>query len=127
MDYPTIRVVHIACAAISIGLFATRGALQLRGVDSRRWRWLRIAPHFNGTLLLTAAVALAVPSAQCPLAQPWLTAKVVAPCAYVTLGRVALRRGASARARPIAFAAALASVGYIVGVAFTRSVTLGLG
>ena len=126
MNYLTIRAVHIACAGISIGLFAARGAMQLGGIDWRRWRWLRIAPHLNDTLLLTAAIALAVMSAQYPLAQPWLTAKVVALCAYVALGSVALRRAVSARVRRIAFAGALASVGYIVGVALTRSVTLRL-
>ncbi|HEX7438561.1 MAG TPA: SirB2 family protein [Caldimonas sp.] len=127
MDYQTIRAVHIACAGISIGLFAARGAMQLGGIDWRRRRWLRIAPHINDTILLTAAVTLAVLSAQYPLAQPWLTAKVLALFAYVALGSVALRPGVSARVRRIAFAVALASVGYIVGVAFTRSVTLGLG
>ncbi len=127
MDYQTIRAVHIACAGISIGLFAVRGAMQLGGIDWRRWRWLRIAPHINDTLLLTAAVTLAVLSAQYPLAQPWLTAKVVALFAYVALGSLALRRGVSTRVRRLAFAAALASVGYIVGVAFTRSAILGLG
>lgn len=127
MDYQMIRAVHIACAGISIGLFALRGTMQLGAIDWRRWRWLRVAPHINDTLLLTAAIALAVLSAQYPLAQPWLTAKVVALCAYVALGRVALQREVSARVRRIAFAAALASVGYIVGVALTRSVTLGLG
>lgn len=126
MNYLTIRAIHVACAGISIGLFAARGAMQLGGFDWRRWRWLRIVPHVNDTLLLTAAVALAVMSAQYPLAQPWLTAKVAALCVYVALGSVALRRGVSQPVRRIAFAAALASVGYIVGAALTRSVTLGL-
>ena len=45
VDYLYVRTVHMACAGISIGLFAARGAMQLGGVDWRRWRWLRIAPH----------------------------------------------------------------------------------
>ena len=126
MDYLTVRSIHIATACISIGLFAARGTMELGGVDWRRWRWLRIAPHVNDTLLLGAAITLAVKSSQYPLVQPWLTAKVLALFVYVALGRVALRPGASAPMRRIAFAAALASVGYIVGVALTRSVTLRL-
>lgn len=126
MSYATVRAIHIACAGISIGLFAARGAMQLADIDWRRWRWLRIAPHLNDTLLLGAAITLAVMSAQYPLAQPWLTAKVVALFVYVALGSVALRRGISARSRAVVFAAALASVGYVVGVALTRSTTLGL-
>jgi len=126
MEYSTLRAVHVGCAGISIGLFALRGAMQLRGIDWRRWRWLRVAPHFNDTLLLAAAVAMAVMSAQYPLAQPWLTAKVLALCVYVVLGSVALRRDASPLRRHITFAAALASVGYIVAVALTRSASMGL-
>jgi uncharacterized membrane protein SirB2 len=126
MDYATIRTLHIGCAAISITLFAARGAMQLAGIDWRRWRWLRIAPHLNDTLLLAAAITLAVMSAQYPLVQPWLTAKVLALVAYVALGSVALRRGLPARTRGLAFVAALASVGYIVGAAITRSAAWGL-
>ena len=126
MDYLTVRTVHIATACISIGLFTARGAMQLGGIDWRRWRWLRIAPHLNDTVLLTAAITLSVMSGQYPLAQGWLTAKVVALFVYVGLGSVALRRGLPTRTRGAAFIAALASVGYIVGVARTRSATLGL-
>lgn len=126
MEFSTLRVVHIGCAGISIGLFVLRGAMQGAGIDWRRWRWLRIAPHVNDTLLLAAAIALALTTSQYPLAQPWLTAKVLALCVYVALGRVALKRDMLPTRRGIAFVAALASVAYIVGVAVTRSVRLGL-
>ena len=78
MDYLSVRTVHIATACTSFALFTARGAMQLGGIDWRRWRWLRIAPHLNDTLLLAAAITLAVMSGQYPLAQGWLTAKVVA-------------------------------------------------
>jgi uncharacterized membrane protein SirB2 len=126
MSYTTVRAVHIACAALSIGLFFARGALQCAGVDWRRWRWLRVVPHVNDTLLLGAAIVLAVTSGQYPLAQAWLSAKVAALPVYIVLGSIALRPGTSQPARGVAFVAALASVAYIVGVAVTRSATLGL-
>ncbi|MEO5696745.1 MAG: SirB2 family protein [Burkholderiaceae bacterium] len=126
MDYATVRWLHVACVGISVGLFAMRGAMQLGGVDWRRWRWLRITPHLNDTVLLGAGVTLALMSAQYPFAQNWLTAKVLALCAYVALGRVALTREVSPRRRRVAFAASLLSVGYIVAVALTRSASLGL-
>ena len=125
MEYSTLRAVHVTCVGISIGLFVARGAMQMRGVDWRRWRWLRIAPHVNDTLLLAAAVAMSMMSAQYPLAQPWLTAKVIGLVVYIALGRFALRPGESRRRAGIAFFGALATVAYIVGVALTRSVTLG--
>lgn len=126
MDYATIRALHVTCAGLSIALFCARGAMQLGGIDWRRWRWLRVAPHVNDTVLLGAAITLAVMSAQYPLRQPWLTAKVIALLLYIVLGGVALRPGLSMQVRSMAFAAALASVGYIVGVALTRSPSLGL-
>ena len=116
----------MACAGISITLFVARGGMQLAGLNWRRWRWLRIAPHLNDTLLLGAAVALALASHQYPMAQAWLTAKVLALLAYIGLGRLALQPSASVARQRAAFAAALATVGYIVGVALTRSATLGL-
>ena len=126
MDYLTVRTVHVACAGISIGLFAARGLMQLGDVDWRRWRWLRIAPHLNDTVLLGAAVALAVMSGQFPFAQTWLTAKVLALCAYIALGRMALGKNVPPPRRRIAFVAAMLSVSYIVAVALTRSASLGL-
>lgn len=127
MDYTTIRTLHIGCAGLSIALFFGRGALQLSGTDWRRWRWLRVAPHLIDTVLLGAAVTLAVMSAQYPLAQAWLSAKVLALLLYIGLGSVALRPALPRRTRALAFAAALLSVAYIVGVAVTRSAALGLG
>lgn len=126
MDYLSVRSVHIACAGISISLFAARGLMQVGGVDWRRWGWLRIAPHLNDTVLLGAAVALAVMSGQYPFAQTWLTAKVLALFAYIALGRLALGRDVPPHRRRIAFVAALLSVSYIVAVALTRSASLGM-
>lgn len=126
MDYGTIRSIHLASAAASIMLFMLRGMLQLASVDWRRWRWLRIMPHVNDTLLLAAAIALTVMSGQYPLVQPWLTAKVIALFVYVAAGSMALRPGLAPARRGVAFALALLTVAYIVGVAWKRSPTLGL-
>ncbi len=126
MDYASVRTLHIACAGLSIALFGARGLMQIRGIDWRRWRWLRIAPHLNDTVLLGAAIALAGLSGQYPLALPWLTAKVLGLLMYIVAGRIALRPDVSTTTRLLAFAGALASVGYIVGVAMTRSPTLRL-
>ena len=125
MDYLTIRLVHISCAVISISLFMLRGGLQFAGIHWRRWRWLRIAPHINDTVLLSAAIALSWISQQYPLQQPWLSAKVGALLLYIVLGRMAFRPDAPRSRQLLAFCAALATVGYIVAVAITRSASLG--
>lgn len=125
-EYHAIRSLHVACAALSVTLFAARGAMQLSGVDWRRWRWLRIAPHLNDTLLLAAAITLAASSGQYPVAQPWLTAKVCGLIAYVATGRIALQAGTDPRTRRIAYAAALLIAAYIIAAAVTRSPLPGL-
>lgn len=126
MPYLAVRHLHITFVTISICLFILRGSLQLAGIDWRRWRILRIAPHVNDTLLLIAAISLAWMSHQYPFVQPWLTAKVLGLCGYIILGSLALRQNISAERRAACFAGALLAVAYIVGVAMTRSVTLGL-
>ena len=56
MNYLTIKTLHMWCAGLSIGLFTLRGSLQLAGVEWRRWRALRIAPHVVDSVLLGAAI-----------------------------------------------------------------------
>ena len=126
MDYATVRLIHIASACLSVALFALRGALQWRGASWRRWRWLRVAPHVNDTVLLSAAVTLALLSAQYPLAQPWLSAKVLALLLYIGVGGVALSPRFGRSANRIAFVLALACVSYILLVARSRSPLAGL-
>lgn len=126
MDYATVRFIHITCAIVSVSLFAARGALQWRGVDWRRWRWLRVVPHLNDTLLLSAAVALALMSHQYPLAQAWLSAKVVALLLYIAIGSVALSPRVSQGSRRVAYLLALGCVSFILLVARSRSPVLGL-
>ena len=126
MDYLTIRNLHIACAGISITLFVARASMQLRGIDWRRWRWLRVLPHLNDTALLAAAIALAVMSSRYPWTEAWLAAKVLGLFLYGAFGRLALKPDTTPPRRRLAFAAALATVGCIVAVAVTRSPSLGL-
>lgn len=123
MDYPLIRHIHITCAALSIALFTLRWLLSLRAVAWRQWTWLRIVPHANDAVLLTAAIALATISHQYPWQHFWLGAKVLLLLGYIGLGKMALRP-AQPRA-PQAFwgTAALLTVFSIVAMAVTRPAT----
>lgn len=124
MDYASIRHLHIACAAISIALFALRWLLSLRAVDWRRWKWLRIAPHANDAVLLTAAIALATISHQYPWREAWLGAKVLLLLAYIGLGKQALRPDQPRTTQASWGVAALVTVFSIVAIAITRHSTL---
>ena len=124
MDYASIRHLHIACAAISIALFALRWLLSLRAVDWRRWKWLRIAPHVNDAVLLTAAIALATISHQYPWREAWLGVKVLLLLAYIGLGKLALRPDQPRTTQASWGVAALVTVFSIVAIAITRHSTL---
>lgn len=126
ISYADIRLLHISCASLSISLFLLRGALQFSGIDWRRWRLLRVVPHVNDTVLLGAAIALSLYSHQYPVAQGWLTAKVLALLLYIGLGSMAFKAGRPRAQQAIAFGAALLTVVYIVAVAISRSAALGL-
>jgi len=52
-----------------------------------------------------------------PIAQGWLTAKVVLLVVYIVLGSLALRRAPTLRARAGCFAAAVAVYLFIAGIA----------
>jgi len=121
MIYLALRHLHVTCVGLSGAGFLLRGAWMWSGSPMLGRRWVRVVPHLVDSALLASAIALAALSGQYPLAQDWLTAKVVALLAYIVCGTMALKRGRSRAVRSIFFVAALAIFGYIVSVAMTRS------
>ena len=121
MDYAGLKLTHVGCAAISYTLFVVRGIWMMRGSALLQQRWVRTVPHVVDTILLATAIAMAIISRQYPLAQPWLTAKVIALVVYIALGMIALHYGRTKRVRITAWFAAVAVFAYIVAVAVTRN------
>lgn len=119
--YKLFYFAHVTTATISITLFVLRGLGMMVGAGWLRWRWVRVLPHVNDSVLLLSAVLLAWTTQQYPLQQHWLTAKLTALIAYILLGMVALRWGPSRGLRIAAWLAALVTFGYIVAVALQRS------
>ncbi len=124
MTYATLKTIHVACVVASGAGFLLRGALMLAGSPLLATRFARVAPHVIDTILLVTGVAMAVIAHVSPLAHPWLATKIGALVAYIVLGSIALKRGRTRAIRAAAFAAALATYAYIVGVALTRSPAL---
>lgn len=121
--YEIVKTVHIVCVALSAAGFFLRGMLMLRGSPLLDAVWLRVLPHINDTLLLVAAITLAVMSTQYPFVAPWLTAKVLGLLVYIGLGSLALSR--RYRHYPLAprlgaWCLALLVLAWIVSVALTR-------
>lgn len=118
--YPQIKAVHIACALLSVTLFALRGTLMLAGSSIANAAPLRYLSYTIDTTLLTAAFMLMTLLHVYPIAVAWLTVKVMLIVVYIVLGAIALRRGRTRRARAIAFVAALAMFAFVVSIARAR-------
>jgi uncharacterized membrane protein SirB2 len=119
--YTAVKYLHVTCVVISITGFVTRGLLSFAGSPLLNRSWLRWAPHVNDSVLLAAAIGLAIMSGQYPFVEPWLTAKIVGLLAYIVLGMVALKPGRPRGVRVAAWLAALAVFAYVVSVALTRN------
>ncbi len=124
MDYNAIKHVHIASALLSGSLFLLRGYWMMRESTMLRQRAVRILPHVVDTILLASALSMVFWSAQYPFVQNWLTAKVFALIAYITMGTIALKYGKTKTQRVCAFFAALVVFFYIGLVAVTKRVTV---
>ena len=126
MDYGLLKSVHVLCAGLSVSGYIVRGVWMLQESPRLQAGWVKVTPHVIDTLLLVSAIALAIQVEQYPFVHGWLTAKVLALIAYIGLGSIGLKRGRTRTARLTAGIAALATFGYIVAVAVTRSPSLGL-
>jgi uncharacterized membrane protein SirB2 len=115
--YLDIQTVHIGAALLSGSLFLIRAlAFNLFGA-----RWPLAAPlRYLGwtvdTVLLTAALMLMTIVRQYPLADAWLTVKVLMVGVYIVLGFFALR-GPDIAARLVSTGAAVLTFGFIYTVA----------
>jgi uncharacterized membrane protein SirB2 len=118
--YIALKHLHMLFALLSGAMFLLRGVWMLLDSALLHKRWVRIVPHVNDALLLTAALVLMVTVQQYPGVHHWLTAKVIALFVYIGLGMLALKPGRPKLVRAGALAAALLVYGYILGVAFSR-------
>ena len=119
--YAQIRWVHIACIIASGSLFLLRGSLVLAGKQRiAMLAPLRFLSYGIDTLLLSAALMLLTILPHAIYANGWLTVKLALVVVYIVLGSVALKLGRTARARSIAFVAALTVYLGMIAIARTH-------
>ena len=119
--YAQIRWVHIACIIASGSLFLLRGSLVVAGKQRiAMLAPLRFLSYGIDTLLLSAALMLLTILPHAMFANGWLTVKLVLVVVYIVLSSVALKLGHTARARTIAFVAALTVYLGIIAIARTH-------
>ena len=119
VDYATVKQFHVTAAATSIALFLLRGSWMLWSPERLQRAWVRVVPHVIDTLLLASALWLAWQLG--PGASNWLAAKFAALLVYIAAGTIVLRRGRTRAVRGGALLFAVATFGYIVSVAVTKS------
>ena len=118
--YVLVKYVHVVSVVLSVTGFFLRGILMMRDSPLLGAPWIKVLPHVNDTVLLIAALSLAVMSGQYPFVVGWVTAKVLGVIAYIILGALALRDASTRRMRIVCWFASLAVFGWIVSVALTR-------
>jgi len=126
MAYALLKLIHVGTVYITFGLFLVRGIWMLLDSPRLQDRWVKVVPHLNDTLLLTAAIAMVVVGDLGLVDNPWLIAKIAGLLAYIGLGTMALKRGRTKSQRALWFVAALAVIGYIIAVAVTKQVIPGV-
>lgn len=106
--YAALKGVHMTCAALSFLLFVLRGWSRFHGGSLHRARWARIAPHLVDTVLLAAAVAMAIQVFAVPAMRLFVLVKVAGALVYILLGMAAFRWLRTPGAQRGAWRAALA-------------------
>jgi len=118
--YTAVKYIHVTSVVLSLTGFFLRGILMMRESPALDWRWVKVLPHINDTVLLVAALSLAAMSDQYPFLAGWVTAKVLGVIAYIILGALALRDAGTRKMRITCWLASMAVFGWIVSVALTR-------
>jgi len=115
--YPALKQTHVTLVLASGALFALRGASVLaRAAWPMRKPWRRLSVAID-TLLLAAGVSLWTLLSLNPLRDAWLGTKLALLVVYIALGSLALKRGRTPAVRAASYAAALATFGFMIGVA----------
>jgi len=118
--YLLIKNAHMSLAILSLTGFVIRGWWSMRGATILQRRWVKITPHVVDTLLLTTAVLLMIILGQHPGNQSWILTKVIALVFYIGFGTLAIKRAPTPASKTIFFGLAIATFGYILGVAIAH-------
>lgn len=116
-----LKFVHVACVVLSLAGFLLRMFWAFQHDPRLHHRITRILPHVIDTGLLLSALAMLYVLKLNPFAVAWLSAKIAALLAYILLGAMALKYAPGRRSQLIAFVLAIASYGYMLAVAISKS------
>ncbi|MDN4501277.1 SirB2 family protein [Alteromonadaceae bacterium BrNp21-10] len=118
--YPLLKHIHLVAIAFSVFLFAFRFYWQNTQSSIMSKKWVKVAPHIIDTILLVSAIGLCFTIAQYPLANAWLTEKVILVIGYIIFGLSALNINKSKVVRWSAFGLAIACILLIGRIATSK-------
>ncbi len=118
--YPILKGLHVTCVCLALAGLLLRTWWRHNDSPLLRHPATRTLPHANDTLLLAAGAGMALLLQQYPFQQPWLTAKLLAVCAYVVFGSLAVKLAPTPRLQHLSLIGALIAFAFIVSVAVTQ-------
>ena len=118
--YMMAKHLHLTAVALSILLFIFRFIWSRFDTGILAKKWVRIVPHVIDTILLASAIWLCVILSQYPIANAWLTFKVIGVVAYIVLGLFALKKAKTSMGQWACFIAALVVLMGTAMVAVTK-------
>jgi uncharacterized membrane protein SirB2 len=118
--YAQIKLVHVAAALTSGGLFLLRGLAVQGGSGWPMTTPLRYLSYGIDIVLLSAALTLVAILPSAVFANGWLWAKLGLLVFYIVLGSFALKRAQTPRVRFACYVAALLAFGAMYSIARTH-------
>ncbi len=118
--YAQIKLVHVAAALTSGGLFLLRGLAVQGGSPLAMVKPLRYLSYGIDIVLLSAALTLVAILPSAVFANGWLWAKLGLLVFYVVLGSFALKRARTRRARFACYVTALLAFAAMYSIARTH-------
>jgi len=126
--YLLIKNLHMLFALVSVAGFVLRFSLIRLSAKNETCNKavastaFRTVPHINDSLLLAAAIYLAISAQINPMEHTWLAAKIVALLLYIGLGTQVIKQRGSKTRQTLCFVAALFCFAYIAMVAISKQV-----
>ena len=90
--YLPIKHIHLTLIAFSVLFFIIRAALMFMNQPIHDKKWAKMTSRIADTFLLVSAITLCFIISQYPIANNWLTEKVLCLIAYIILAYIALYR-----------------------------------
>jgi len=119
--FESLKLLHMACAGLTILFFVGRGIILLRDHGFVGKLWVRRTAQGIDSLLFISGVMLAWLSSQSPWQDEWLGAKIAALLLYILFGMVAFHWGETTIVRFSAWLMAVLTFVMIVLMAMAHS------